>query len=115
MTDELVLYHSPFSRSYTAYWMLEELGRPYRVEIVDIRTGAQKRPEFLRLNPMGKVPTLSDGGLVLTERGAICAHLADKYAYGKLAPLRESPERSQYLRWLFFDAGVLEPAMAMRR
>lgn len=114
-SDEIVLYHSRFSRSYTAYWMLEELGRPFRVEITDIVTGAQKRPEFLVINPSGKVPALTDGGVVLTERCAICVYLADKYAYGTLAPTREARERADYLKWMFYAAGVLEPATTLRR
>jgi glutathione S-transferase len=107
---DLTLYFSVLSRSFTARWMLEELGVPYRVETVDIRKGAQKAPEYLLLNPMGKVPTLTDGDAVVTETAAICLYLADRYGYGVLAPRIEDAERAAFLRWTVFSTAVLEPA-----
>jgi glutathione S-transferase len=91
--------------------MLEELGLSYRMETVDIRAGEQKAPEYLRLNPMGKVPTLAVGDLVVTEVPAICLFLADRYGYGTLAPKIERPDRAAYLRWIVFATAVIEPAL----
>ena len=109
-TPDITLYASVASRSFTARWMLEELGVPYQVRAVDIRNGEQKSPDYLRLNPMGKVPTLTDGELVVTETAAICLYLADRYGYGTLAPRVEEAGRAAYLRWAVFSTAVLEPA-----
>lgn len=109
-TPDITLYGSVASRTFTARWMLEELGVPYRVEVVDIRNGAQKAPEYLRLNPMGKVPTLTDGAVVVTETTAICLYLADRYGYRSLAPAVDDDARGAYLRWAVFSTAVLEPA-----
>jgi glutathione S-transferase len=89
--------------------MLEEVGVPYELRHVDIMTGAQKSPEIVALNPMGKLPILTDGELVVTEGAAIGLYLADRYAYGKLSPRAEDPARGTYLRWSFFAPSVIEP------
>lgn len=107
---DIVLYYAPRSRAFRALWFLEELGLPYRIEAIDFEKGEHKRPEFLKLNPMGKLPTVVDGGLPIAESGAILLHLADKYSAGTLAPRPEDPKRPDYLRWLFFAVGVMEPA-----
>ncbi len=107
---DLVLYYAPQSRAVTALRLMEELERPYRLEVIDLNRGDQKKPEFLARNPMGKVPLVLDGDIAIAETGAIFAYLADKYAAGRLAPLAGAPERADYLRWLFFAAGVMEPA-----
>lgn len=111
---DLILYYAPQSRSFTILWLLEELGRPYRLEHVDIRSGAQKQPEFLQLNPMGKVPVVRDGEVAVAESGAIIAWLADRYSAGELAPRPDEPARAAYLKWLFFAAGVIEPAFGQK-
>ena len=103
------------SRTFTARWMLGEVGVEYRFENVDIRKGEQKRPEYQALNPMGKVPTLRDGGVVVTENVAICLYLADRYGYGTLAPRVEDPARGTYLRWAVFAGTVLEPVIGLPR
>ncbi len=109
----IVLYHHPYSRAATALWMLEEVGVPYDLRDVDIMKGAQKSAEILALNPMGKLPTLTDDDLVVTEVAAIGLYLADRYAYGRLAPKVDSAERGTYLRWSLFAPSVIEPgAMA---
>src|SRR5262245_48608342 len=113
--SDLTLYGTVLSRTFTARWMLGELGVEYRFENVDIRKGEQKRPEYLALNPMGKVPTLRDGDVVVTEAVAICLYLADRYGYGTLAPRVEDPARGTYLRWSVFAASVLEPALGTPR
>ena len=112
---DLVLFHAVRSRSFRALWFLEELGEPYRIEHVDLHKGEQKSARFLRRNPMGKVPVVLDGDVTVAESGAIFAYLADKYAPGRLAPRPdEGQARADYLRWLFFGAGVMEPAFGER-
>ncbi len=105
----IVLYHHPFSRAAGVLWMLEEVGVPYQLHPVDIMANGQKAPEIIALNPMGKVPILTDGDVVVTEWAAIALYLADRYAYGRLAPRAEDPARAAYLRWSFFAPSVIEP------
>jgi glutathione S-transferase len=109
MTD-LVLYTNPMSRGRIARWMLEEVGAPYRTEIVQY--GPQMRSsDYLALNPMGKVPTLTHGAAVVTECAAICAYLADAFPQANLAPTTDDPARGAYFRWMFFAAGPVEAAV----
>lgn len=103
------LYYHPFSRAVTVLWMLEELGLPYELNFVDLAAGAQKDPDFLTLNPMGKLPTLVDGESVLTEVAAIGMYLADRYRPGELAPALDDPARAAFLRWILFAPSVIEP------
>lgn len=105
----LKLYHHPFSRAAGLVWTLEEIGEPYELAFVDIQKGAQKSPEFLALNPMGKVPVLVDGDAVVTESAAISLYLADRYASGRLAPRLDDPRRGAYFRWTLFAPSVIEP------
>ena len=109
----ITLYHSPDSRAFTAYWMLEELGVPFDVRDVDIRKGEQKKPEYLKLNPSGKVPTLTDGPVVVSENPAIGIYLADRYGYGTLAPRIEDPDRGPYLKWMVFSTAVVDPIASL--
>ncbi|HEY3951423.1 glutathione S-transferase family protein [Phenylobacterium sp.] len=111
---EIVLYGSIYSRTFTARWILEELALPYRVTEVSLRKRHQKSPRFLKLNPMGKVPALTDDRVVVTETTAICLYLADRYGLGSLAPAPDDPRRGPYLRWAVFATAVLEPAIYMR-
>ena len=109
----VVLYHHPFSRASTVVWMLEEVGVPYELRHVDILKGGQKSPEIVALNPMGKLPVLTHGDVVVTEVAAIGLYLADRYSAGKLAPALDDPARGAYLRWSLFAPSVIEPgAMA---
>jgi glutathione S-transferase len=109
----ITLYHHPFSRAAGVIWMLEEVGVDYELRFVDIMKGAQKESAIVALNPMGKVPILTDGDLVVTESAAIGLYLADRYAPGRLAPTIDAPERGTYLRWSLFSPSVVEPgAMA---
>jgi len=107
----LVLYHHPYSRAANVVWMLEELEQPYELRFVDLFKGAQKSPEILALNPMGKLPIVVDGDTVVTESAAIALYLADRYAYGRLAPRVDDPARATYLRWSLFAPSVIEPGM----
>ena len=111
MADELVFYTSPMSRGRIARWMLEEVGQPYRTVFLDFATTA-KAPEYLALNPMGKVPTLVHGKTVVTECAAVCAYLADAFPEAGLAP--EPAQRGAYYRWMFFAAGPVEAAITNR-
>jgi glutathione S-transferase len=108
MADDLVLYTNPMSRGRVARWMLEEVGAPYRVELLDFGT-TMKAPGYLAINPMGKVPAITHNGKVVTENAAICAYLADAFPDAGLAP--KPAERADYYRWLFFAAGPLEYAV----
>ncbi len=105
----LTLYHHPFSRAAGTLWALEEVGVPYDLRHVDILKGEQKSPALLALNPMGKLPVLTDGECVVTEAAAIALYLADRYAPGRLAPALDDPRRAPYLRWSLFAPSVIEP------
>jgi glutathione S-transferase len=109
----ITLYHSPASRAFIAYWMLEELGVPFRVQTVDIAKGQQKDPAYLKLNPSGKVPTLTDGKVVVSENPAICIYLADRYGYGTLAPKIDDPDRGSYLKWMVYSTAVVDPLISL--
>ena len=99
------------SRGRIARWMLEEIGQPYRAEVVDYAT-TMKAPAYLAINPMGKVPALRHGDAVVTETAAICAYLADAFPQAGLAPRHGDKRRGPYYRWLFFIVGCGEPAMS---
>ena len=111
MTDELVLYTHPMSRGRIARWMLEEVGEPYRTELLEFGT-RMKAPAYLAINPMGKVPAIRHGDTVVTEAAAICAYLADAFPQARLAPPPGDRLRGPYYRWLFFAAGPLDAAVS---
>jgi glutathione S-transferase len=104
------LHFSVASRAFVPLWALEELGVPYELVDTDIRTKKHKAPAYLAINPMGKVPALDDGGVIVTETPAICLYLADKYGAGTLAPGFGDPARGPYLKWCVFATAVFEPA-----
>jgi glutathione S-transferase len=105
------LYWSPRSRSFSGLWILEEAGQPYERVLTDISTGAQKKPAYLAINPMGKVPALKDGDATIAEAAAICAYVAERFPQAKLAPPQGDPRRAKYLQWLFFGPSCIEPAL----
>jgi len=105
------LYWSPRTRSFTALWLMEEAGQPYERVLTDISTGAQRNADYLKVNPMAKVPALQDGDATLAEAAAICAYVAERYPEAKLAPPVGDPLRAKYLYWLFFSPGCIEPAI----
>ncbi|MEK0082676.1 glutathione S-transferase family protein [Benzoatithermus flavus] len=113
MTDELVFYTHPMSRGRIVRWMLEEIGRPYRTELLEYGT-TMKAPAYRAINPMGKVPAIRHGEVVVTETAAICAYLADTFPEAGLAPPPGDRRRGPYYRWLFFAAGPLEAAATNR-
>lgn len=109
------LYHHPFSRAGGMVWSLEEIGQPYELVFVDFMKGENKTPEFMKLNPMGKLPVIVDGDAVISECAAINMYLGDRYALGKLAPPVDDPRRGTYLRWSFFAPSVIEPGLMAKR
>jgi glutathione S-transferase len=113
MADALIFYTHPQSRGRVVRWMLEEVGEPYRTELLDYDT-TMKAPEYLAINPMGKVPALRHGDVVVTESAAICAYLADAFPSAGLAPPSGDRRRGPYYRWLFFAAGPVEAAASNR-
>jgi glutathione S-transferase len=112
----ITLYWCPRTRAARALWMLEELGEPFRVELVDIRDPESKQtPDFRKASPMGKVPaimdTLDNGTVYMADSAAICLYLADRYACGRLAPTLDDAARGRYLYWMTYTPGAVEPAM----
>jgi glutathione S-transferase len=113
MSDELVFYTNPMSRGRIVRWMLEEIGQPYRTELLDYGT-TMKAPDYLAINPMGKVPALRHGDTVVTEGAAICCYLADAFPEAGLAAAPGDRLRGPYYRWLLFAAGPLDAAVTNR-
>jgi glutathione S-transferase len=110
----LTLYHASPSRSSVTLWMLEELGEPYDIHMLDLTKGENREAQYLAINPMGKVPALRDGDTVITESAAICTYLADEFPKAKLNVPVGSPQRGVYLKWLFFGPSCVEPAVVDR-
>ena len=113
MTD-LTLYHAAPSRSSIALWMLEEIGEPYDVKLLKLSAGDNMKPDYLAINPMGKVPALKHRHTVITEVAAICTYLADEFPAKKLNVPAGTPQRGVYLKWLFFGPSCVEPAVIDR-
>ena len=110
MSDSLIFYTNPMSRGRIVRWMLEETGVPYETVVLDYAT-TMKAPDYLAINPMGKVPAIRHGDAVVTEGAAICAYLADAFPEAGLAPAPGSRDRATYYRWLFYGAGPVEAAV----
>ena len=111
---DLTLYHASPSRSSIVLWMLEELGQPYDIKLVTLSAGDNLKPDYLAINPMGKVPALKHGDTVITEAAAICTYLADEFPDAKLNIPIGTPRRGVYLKWLFFGPSCIEPAVIDR-
>ena len=115
MTDEAVtLYHAPRTRSSGVHILLEELGAPYELRLLNMKLKEQFSPEFLAINPLGKTPTIVHRGAVVTEQVAIYLYLADAFPQEGLAPPIGDPLRGPYLRWLAIYGSAFEPAMVDR-
>jgi len=104
------LYWAPRTRSLRALWVLEEAGVPYERVKLDLMAGDQKSADYRAINPMAKVPALTDGPVAVAESGAICAYVAEVVPQAGLAPPLGDPARGRYLQWLFFSPGCVEPA-----
>jgi glutathione S-transferase len=111
---QLTLYHVSPSRSSITLWMLEEVGAPYAIKLLKVSEGENLKPDYLAVNPMGKVPALKVDDVVITEVAAICTFLADEFPAAKLNVPVGTPRRGLYLKWLFFGPSVMEPAMMDR-
>lgn len=111
---KLTLYYAPRTRSFAALWMLEELGQKYQLKSFDIESGRHKKPDYLALNPMGKVPLVLNDDVPVSELGAIAIYLSDAYPKAQLCPTMEEPLRSDYLRWIFFSSAIMEPAFVQK-
>jgi glutathione S-transferase len=111
---KLTLYHAVPSRSMVTRWMLEEVGEPYDVHLLSLSKGENRTADHLVINPMGKVPALRHGDVVITENAAICTYLADAFPKAGLSVPIGDPRRGTYLKWLFFGPSCIEPAMTDR-
>jgi glutathione S-transferase len=111
---KLTLYHAAPSRSSIVRWMLEEIGEPYDLHLLSLKKGENREPAYLAVNPMGKVPALKHGDVVITESAAICLYLADAFPTAGLTVPIGDPRRGPFLKWLFFSPSCLEPAITDR-
>ena len=111
MMADLTFYTNPMSRGQTIRWMLEEIGEPYETKVLDYGT-TMKAPDYLAINPMGKVPAIVHNGKVVTEVAAICCYLADAFPQAGLAP--DPKDRADYYRWIFFTSGPVEAAFTAK-
>ena len=112
--SSITFYHAPQTRSSGTLVLLEELGADFKLEVLDMKAGQQRRPAYLAVNPMGKVPAILDGDALITEQGAIFIFLADRFPEKGLAPAVGDPLRGPYLRWLVFYGSSFEPAVSDR-
>ena len=111
---QLTFYHAAPSRASVVHWMLEELGEPYETHVLNLKAGDHRKPEYLAINPMAKVPAIRHGDVVITEASAICTYLADAFPNAGLGVPIGDPRRGPYLKWLFFQPSCLEPAVIDR-
>jgi glutathione S-transferase len=107
---DLTLFHAAPSRSSVTLCMLEEIAEPYDIRLLSLKKGENRQPDYLAINPMGKVPTLRHRDIIITEVAAICCYLADEFPKAGLNVPIGHPQRGPYLKWLFFGPGVLESA-----
>ena len=114
MSDTITLFHAPHSRSAGTLTLLEELGAPYELRVFDLKAGEHRRPDYLAVNPMGKVPAILHRGALVTEQVAIFLYLSDLFPERGLAPALGDPLRGPYLRWMVYYAACYEPALVDR-
>lgn len=112
--DTITLFHSPQTRSSASRTLLEELGAPYKLHVLNMKAGEQRSPAYLAVNPLGKVPAILHRGALVTEQVAIFIYLADLFPHAGLAPPIGDPDRGPYLRWLVYYAAAYEPALVDR-
>lgn len=118
VNESVILYHAPQSRSSATLALLEELGAPYELRLINMKAGEQRRSGYLAVNPLGKVPAIQHRGALVTEQVAIYIYLADFFTSAALAPSVGDPLRGPYLRWMIYYAACYEPALvdqAMKR
>jgi len=107
----LQLFYAPGNASFTPHMLLEELGAPYQLRLVDRTAGEQRTPQFLALNPNGLIPVLVDGDLVVYETAAICLHLVDRFPQAGLAPALGTPERAHFYKWMVWLTNTLQATL----
>ncbi len=112
--DIITLFHAPQTRSAGAFTLLEELGAPYALQVLNMKAGEQRKSEYLAINPLGKVPAIRHRGALVTEQVAIFIYLADLFPKSGLAPALDDPRRGPYLRWMIYYAACYEPAIIDR-
>jgi glutathione S-transferase len=113
-TDSVTVFHAPQSRSAGAVILLEELGAPYHLHVLNMKAAEQRGEAYLAINPLGKVPAILHRGVLVTEQVAIFIYLADTFPSAKLAPTLDDPSRGTYLRWLVYYAACYEPGLVDR-
>ena len=112
--DRITLFYSPQSRATGTRVLLEELGAPYDLHVLNMKAGEQRKPAYLAINPLGKVPAIRHRGALVTEQVAICIYLADLFPQAGLTPAIDDPRRGPYLRWIAYYAASFEPALIDR-
>ena len=112
--DMIILFHSPQSRSAATLTLLEELGAPYQLRILNMKMGQQREAPYLAINPLGKVPAIQHRGALVTEQVAIYLYLADVFSEKGFAPAADDPRRGPYLRWMVYYAACYEPGLVDR-
>ncbi|OKO67167.1 glutathione S-transferase family protein [Bradyrhizobium sp. NAS96.2] len=110
-TDRVTLYYSPQSRATGTRVLLEELGAPYDLHILNMKAGEQRKDAYLAINPLGKVPAIRHGDALVTEQVAIFIYLADLFPQAGLTPALNDPRRGPYLRWIAYYGSSFEPAV----
>jgi glutathione S-transferase len=113
-TDRIILYYSPQSRATGARVLLEELGAPYDLHVLNMKAGEQREAAYLAVNPLGKVPAIRHGEALVTEQVAINIYLADLFPQAGLTPALDDPRRGPYLRWIAYYGSSFEPALIDR-
>lgn len=111
---DITLYHAPQTRSTAILMLLKELKAEFDLKLINLKAGEQRQPAYLAVNPMGKVPAITDRGQLVTETVAIFLHLADRFPATGLAPSLDDPQRGPYLRWMVYYAAAFEPAVIDR-
>jgi glutathione S-transferase len=110
-SDRITLYYSPQTRATGARVLLEELGAPYDLHVLNMKAGEQRRPAYLAINPLGKVPAIRRGEALVTEQVAIYIYLADLFPQAGLTPALDDVRRGPYLRWIVYYGSSFEPAV----
>jgi glutathione S-transferase len=110
-TDKITLYYGPQTRATAVRILLEELGAPYDLHVLNMKAGENRKPAYLAINPMGKVPAIKHGNALITELAAVFIYLADLFPKSGLAPPIDDPKRGPYLRWLVYYGNCFEPAL----
>ncbi len=110
----LVLFYNPQSRATGAHILLEELKADYELHVLNLQAGDSRKPEYLAINPMGKVPALKHGDVIVTEQAAVYMYAAELYPEAKISPAVGDPLRGPYLRWMVFYGSCFEPALTDR-